>query len=120
VRCHSAAFTPFAFLSVLLFAPLCSPPQVAPLTLEGVDPAAADLPDVDGVSAASLYPKIDTTRHVIMEIVEPDFTARLAYNHEEKEEWMRRQQAKMATAQASSTVSTSLPDPQTIPANLTA
>jgi len=38
----------------------------------------ADLPDVDGVSAASLYPKIDTTRHVIMEIVEPDFAARLA------------------------------------------
>lgn len=62
--------------------------------LGGVDPvAAAGLPNgTDPATAASLFPRLDTTRHVVMEIQEPDYAAILAQYHETHEAWMKTRQ----------------------------
>lgn len=68
---------------------------MSPLVLGGVDPvAAASLPDgADAATAASLYPKLDTTKHVVMEVNEPDYGALLAESMRADEASMRVQTA---------------------------
>jgi hypothetical protein len=60
----------------------------------GTDPAAAaSLSDtVDAASLASLFPNIDTSKHVVMEVNEPNFLAKLAEGHEEREAWLKMRQ----------------------------
>lgn len=60
----------------------------------GTDPAAAaSLSDtVDAASLEGRFPNIDTSKHIVMEIKEPDYAARLAEAHEAHGEEFHKQQ----------------------------
>lgn len=71
--------------------------QIAPMITGGVDPAAAaSMSDtVEAASLATRFPNIDTTKHVVMEVKEPDFMAKLAEGHEEREALLKASQTKL-------------------------
>lgn len=71
--------------------------QISPLVNEGVDPAAAigmpSTTQAGGVDPASLYPNIDPSKHVVMEVIEPHYLALHAETAKQLKPWLRTRQA---------------------------
>lgn len=69
----------------------CHTLQIAPMITGGTDPAAAASLShtMDAASLESQFPNIDTTKHVVMEVNEPNFFAELAEGHAQREAWRK-------------------------------
>lgn len=74
--------------------------QIAPLSTGEADPiAAASLPaDADAATVAqqaARFPQIDTSKHVVMQVNEPNYYALLAKQHEQLEAWLKVRQPQL-------------------------